>query len=289
MAKKLKQENDELRNQVEVLTREISALKEAISKSESSAGSADRRRHDGRSNEALEGSRSDEVSPNDMQFLSDEYDDLNVFRQSVTKQLQSIEMKLQQIGARVEELANAIDAFEMYSYQYNLKIVGLPSAAEQESPSETLNLCLRLFQAMGVREISATEIDIAHRVPTRRASSSREGTENEATRPNPVICKFNRRLAKEKVLEKRKETANIKLSDIGLSSDATIQHLAVYEHLTPKLQELLFEAKKFQRSHKYEFCWAKGSAILLRASSGSRVIKLRTMSDLDHLIRRETR
>ena len=66
MAKKLKQGNDELRNQVEVLTREISALKEAISKGESSAGSADRRRHDGRPNEAMEGSRSDEVSPNDM-------------------------------------------------------------------------------------------------------------------------------------------------------------------------------------------------------------------------------
>ena len=195
MAKKLKQENDELRNQVEVLIREISALK-------SSAGSADRR-HDGRPNEAMEGSRSDEVSPKDMQFLSDEYDDLNVFRQSVTKQLQSIEMKLQQIGARVEELANAIDAFEMYSYQYNLKIVGLPSAVEQGSPSETLNLCLRLFQAMGVREISATEIDIAHRVPTRRASSSREGTENEATRPNPVICKFNRRLAKREGIRKK--------------------------------------------------------------------------------------
>ena len=201
----------------------------------------------------MEGSRSDEVSLTDMQFLSDEYDDLNVFRQSVTKQLQTIEMKLQQIGARVEELANGIDAFEMYSYQYNLKIVGLPSAAEQESPNETLNLCLSLFQAIGVREISATDIDIAHRVPTRRASS-REGIENEATQPNPVICKFTRRLAKEKVLEKRKETANIKFSDIGLSSDAIIPHLAVYEHLTPKLQELLFEAKKFQRSHKYEFC-----------------------------------
>ena len=112
----MKQENDELKNQVDVLTREISTLKEGISKGEGSAGSADRRRHDGKPNEAMEGSRSDEASPNDVQFLSDECVDLNIFRQSVTKQLPSLEMKLQQIGARVEELANAIDAFEMYSY-----------------------------------------------------------------------------------------------------------------------------------------------------------------------------
>ena len=111
-------------------------------------------------------------------MISDEYDGLNVFRQSVTKQLKSPEMKVQQIGAGVEELANAIDALEIYSYQSNLKIVGLSSVSEQESPNETLNLCLGLFQAaIGVREISAADVNISHRVPTSRAS--REGTENE--------------------------------------------------------------------------------------------------------------
>lgn len=80
MAKKLKQENDELRNQFDALTREISDLKEVISKGESSAGSADWSRHNGRSKAAVEASRSDEVSPDNMQFLSDGYDDLNVFR-----------------------------------------------------------------------------------------------------------------------------------------------------------------------------------------------------------------
>ena len=111
------------------------------------------------------------------------------------------------------------------------------------------------------------DIDTAHRVPTRRRSS--EGIENETSRPNPVVCKFTRRLAKDKVLAKRKEVNNVTYGDLGMSSDsdATISHLAVYDHLTPRLQELLFEAKKFQTSHKFEFCRAKGSTILLRASS----------------------
>ena len=95
-------------------------------------------------------SRINEVSSNDVQFLSDEYDDLASVHKSATKQLELIDKKLQKIGARVEELATTIDAFEIYSYQHNVKIVGLPPAAEQETSEVTATLCLNLFEAMGV-------------------------------------------------------------------------------------------------------------------------------------------
>ena len=169
--------------------------------------------------------------------------------------------------------------------------MGVPPAAEQETSEVAATLCLNLFEAMGVHGITMMDIDTALRVPTRRRSSER--TENETSRPNPVVCirKFTRRLAKEKVLAKRNEVNNVTCRDLGMSSDsdATISHLAVNDHLTPRLQELLFEAKKFQTCHKYEFCWAQGSTIPLRASSDSRVIKLNTMTVLENLTRRETR
>ena len=187
----------------------------------------------------------------------------------------------------MEELTNAIDAAEIYRYQYNLKIVGLPMTAEQEPAEATATLCLNLFEAMGIEGIGMMDIDIAHRIPARRRSSS--AAENVSDRPDPVICKFSRRLAKEKVLAKRKEAINITYRDLGLTSDATVRNLAIYEHLTPRLQELLFEAKKFQTGNNYQFCWAKGSTVLLRASNDSRIIKLRSMSDLENLIRREPR
>ena len=44
---------------------------------------------------------------------------------------------------------------------------------------------------MGVKDVSMQDIDIAHRVPARKASS----------RPNPIICKFVRRQVKERVVE----------------------------------------------------------------------------------------
>ena len=48
-----------------------------------------------------------------------------------------------------------------YSYQYNLKIVGVPEVKEHESSQDTANLCLKLFSGLGV-DISITDIDIAH-------------------------------------------------------------------------------------------------------------------------------
>ena len=90
-------------------------------------------------------------------------------------------------------------------------------------------------------------------------------------------------------MAKRKEVANVKYRDIGLDSDDIINHLAVYKHLTSRLQELLFEAKEFQRSQKFEVCWAEGFTIFLQASSESRIIELSSGSDLEHLTTRVTR
>ena len=86
---------------------------------------------------------------------------------------------------QVGEIAEAIDAIDRYSYQYNVKIVGIPEVNFPETALDTSTLCVKLFKEMGV-EISLQDIDIAHRVPTRSASSGSP----------PIICKFTRRLVK---------------------------------------------------------------------------------------------
>ena len=62
---------------------------------------------------------------------------------------------------------------------------------QSERTQSTAKLCIQLFHAMGVKDVSMQDIDIAHRVPARKASS----------RPNPTICKFVRRQVKERVVE----------------------------------------------------------------------------------------
>ena len=122
-----------------------------------------------------------------MQFLSDEYDDLTAANSDVLVQLKQITRRLHDLSIQVERVSNAIDEVEDYSYQYNVKIIGLPESTS-ESALETGTLCVKLFRQMGA-EVSLQDIDIAYRVSTRL---ERDG-------PKPVICKFVRRLAKGKL------------------------------------------------------------------------------------------
>ena len=121
-------------------------------------------------------------------------------------------------------------------------------------------------------ELSLQDIAIAHRVLTTRESDG----------PKPVICKFVRRLAKGKVMEVRKQAAEVNPTSIGLSADTELRRVRIFDHLTPKKQKLLFEAKKLKERDHYRFCWAKNSVIYLKKDEGSRAIKI---TDVDCLKR----
>ena len=206
-----------------------------------------------------------------LQYLSDEYDDLSASNSSVSVQLKQISHRLNVLSAQVERVANAINDAEEYSYQFNVKIIGIPGLNSSETVTETSYLCVKLFQEMGA-EVSILDIDIAHRVSTR----------NESKGPKPVVCKFGRRLAKGKVMEVRQRASQVNPTSIGFSVENEVGRARIFDHLTPKKQNLLFEAKKFKERNHYQFCWAKNSTIYLRKDESSRVIKI---SDTDTLRR----
>ena len=72
----------------------------------------------------------------------------------------------------------------------------MPTAAERERSDQTTNLCLQLFSALGVKGVSISDIDTAHRVSSMKPSN----------RPNVIICKFLRSLAKDQVMAVRTST-----------------------------------------------------------------------------------
>ena len=108
----------------------------------------------------------------------------------------------------------------------------MPSAEERESSESSANLCLRLFSDLEMKDISIQDIDIAHRVSARQTSN----------RPNAIICRFTRRLAKDKVMAARRNAVNLQASDLGLPSHTSMEHVGLYEHLTPRMQSLFYEA-----------------------------------------------
>ena len=144
----------------------------------------------------------------------------------------------------MKRVSNAID--EARNIVTSSMSVGLAEKSTSESALETSSLCVNLFREMGA-EVSLCNIDVAHRVSTR----------HERGGPKPVICKFVRRLAKGKVMEARQRASEVNPTSIGLSAENELGAVRIFDHLTPKTQKLLFEAKNFKDENHYRFGWAK--------------------------------
>ena len=173
-----------------------------------------------------------------VEFVSDQYDDLIAFKVSANEELEEIRARLDKISETCDRIQKSLDAFELYSYQFNIKIVGMPMVAEREHPEQTANLCLQLFSALGVKGVSIQDIDTAHRVPSMKPSN----------RPNAIVCKFVRRLAKDQVMAARKKVGGLKAKELGFAADINVKCLNIYDHLMPRLQVLHHEAKKVKEA-----------------------------------------
>ena len=136
-----------------------------------------------------------------------------------------------------------------------------------------------LFPAMGA-EISIEDIDIAHRTPSRSATSG----------PKTIICKFSSRLTKDNVINRRNELSKLTPNSVGLPEEESLSDAKMYDHLTPEMQKLLVDAKKFQQRYRYSFCWVKKNiTILLKKSEDSRPVMIRSFTDLQDLAEQEWR
>ena len=155
----LKQQNQDLKDKVDALLKEITQLKEKVRVDSAITFGAEAAATSGNSNN---NASNDETVSRSLQYLSDEYDDLS---------------------------ASNFD----------------------ETAAETSALCVKLFQEMEA-EVFLSDIDIAHRVPSRQQNGA----------PKPIICKFVRRLAKASVMETRQSASQVNPSNIGLSADSVL-------------------------------------------------------------------
>lgn len=119
-------------------------------------------------------------------------------------------------------------------------------------------------------KVTEQDIDIAHRL------------RNRNKKPAAIVCKFTRRIAKEAVMSKRNGIRDIELHNVVVcSDDSDGWTLAIFDHLTPKKQELLKQAKSVQRDLGYTFCWVKNNILMRESQHSTRVIKIRSQADLD--------
>ncbi|KAK2548193.1 hypothetical protein P5673_031656 [Acropora cervicornis] len=197
---------------------------------------------------------------------------LHESKSDIQSELRAIRKRLDDTEEGLGELEGAVEEFQDYSYFFNIKILGVPELSDREKAEDTSNLCVNLFNKMGA-EVSMRDIDITHRVSLR--DTSRMG-------PKPIVCKFVRRLARNKVMSKRKEGRSVDLSTISLHEGSDMSTVLLLDHLTPRLQQLYSDAKEFKLKYGYQFCWARNGSIFLcySADEGSKLLKVRTSGDL---------
>ena len=255
----LKKENDKLKDEIAALKKNFADLQQLLERHDESSPS----------NGGHACSLDAETSTS-LEFYGKSYDDLQESQTVADRRLNELWSRLDALATRVEEMSNTLEQFQRYSYKYNNKIIGLPETNAQESASETSAMCLNLF-------ISDQDIDIAHRISARIATSG----------PRPVICKFTRRIIKEQVMKKRKDACKTSAASIGLPADCSLEGVRLFDHLTPQIQQLLADVKKFQTRNNYTFCWSKNFIVYLRQTEDSRPISFKSRDDLVNFAQRE--
>ena len=260
--KSLKKENDELKAQTESIMKELKTVKELVSCKDVNVTKGDHTC-----------STLNKETMKSLEYFSKEYDDQKELVQVVKQQISRLESRVTEIAIKLDSISNSIDEVVQYSYQYNIKILGIPEIKAKESAEETSVLCEEIFKAMGV-QVSQKDIDIAHRVPTRNTNNQR---------PKHIICKFVRRLAREQVMVKRRDVRRIDPTSIGLPQESSLKDAGIFDHLTPRLQQLFTDVKKFKIDNNYKFCWTKNSAIYLRRHEDSQPIRIIQRSELESL------
>lgn len=145
----LKKENTALKNEVQGLKDQLNRLETELRKREQVLTKDDEDKA------VLSPDRAEAVD-----FVSKQYDDLVAFKAQALKELNEINSRISKISIRCDEVAEYIETMEAYSYQFNIKIVGMSPQAERESPELTTQLCLRLFSALGANDVTIQDIDI---------------------------------------------------------------------------------------------------------------------------------
>ena len=96
--KTLRKENDELKLKLKSFESELESLTASLKNTKTNR----------------------EEQEHGVQFLSDEYDDLTADRNKMWDQIKRLSSKLDTISTQVDRISQAIDSFELYSYQYNV-------------------------------------------------------------------------------------------------------------------------------------------------------------------------
>lgn len=203
--------------------------------------------------------------------LSSKVEDLsgviNLLNSTVAEQRKVIESYETSIEASINEVS-----VEQEQISNNIVIRGLE--VHEDTPESTLKETFeRICDHIGI-ERSACKPISAELLPCSTTSKTRSN--------RPFIVRLESRTHKQKFLQARRIKRDIRPSEIQHEQRGN-RPLIITEQLTKENQKLFLEARSLRTRGKFKFVWTHHGQILARQKKRSPVIRIRNLSDVEHL------
>ena len=159
---------------------------------------------------------------------------------------------------------NQIDDLEQYTRKHNLEIHGISESSEENLPEKII----KLGKVLNVH-IANNDIDICHRVATRRSSGD----------PRPIIVRFRSYRGKSELYKARKHLKSVSLSNYFHNTEAVY----INENLTNYRRDLFAKVRKFEKNNNWYSAWTMDGKIFIKKSQSDQVKRIYEAEDLKNI------
>lgn len=175
------------------------------------------------------------------------------------KQLESLEAENKKKDDELEYITNELARLEQYSRNKNIEIHNFPIKANENC----VQIVLDVAREFGFN-ITDSDIDIAHRLPSNRENSY-----------PPIIVSFVARKTRDAVLRRRR----LLITNNNIPGVKMGNVIYVSENLTTEMKKMLWATKMCARANNVKYVWFRNSKIFARKTENSPRITIRTKED----------
>lgn len=213
-----------------------------------------------------------------VEYISKDYEDLKKECLDVKQENAALKASHERMAEELERLRSVVresnmrlTAQEQYSRKKNVEIKGIP-----HDTHENLVDVLAKVGAALEEPITADDIEVCHRVPTRKNST--DANRSDASEQN-IVMVFKHQTKRDAVMSKARKM-RFTTDELGY---AVKRPVYVNEHLCPQLKKLLGMTIARKRELNWRFAWAVGGKVYARQTEKSRAIQISCEADLEKM------
>lgn len=189
-------------------------------------------------------------------------------RSEFNKRVETLEIKVKERDEVIEDLEARLDELEVRSRICNIEIRGIPETRGEDVAA----VVKRVGEIIGCGEIREGDIQVAHRVMTKRSDLK------------PIVVQLGSRFLRNKWIAAYKQCKVARQYRPLLASELnTVLNqtpVFIHEHITVRRKMLLAETREFAKQVNIKYVWIRDGAIFVREEEKAKVHKVTTARQL---------